>query len=527
MSGSATASDTRAALPLEERLRRALQHVTDPPVEVRETHISWVFLTPDRAYKLRKPVQHAFVDQSTPDRRRVLAEEEARLNAELAPGVVLGVRAVIEVNASVVLASRDTPGAVDWVVEMRRFDEDATMAARLACGALTDDDVRAVGARLAAFHRAAERVRVAAPAARAQATIDRNLEELMAVAGDRVASSALLAAERFGAAFVAGHRAELEARAASGLVVDGHGDLRAEHVVLEPDGVIVVDRLEFDRELRTVDPADDLAFLVMDLTVHGGADAARTLVAAYREAGGDPGGDALVAFYAWYRALVRAKVRFLRAAETGGDVHEAALAHARELLDLAARMAWTARGPMLLLVTGPPGTGKSTLARALGAASGLPVVSSDTERKRALGLPAGERAPDAAYDDAARAAVYREIGERAGALLSDGGAIVDATFTTAELQQAFLSALPAGADAALRVVRCSLEPAVLRERLAARRPETAHGSDAGPAVAERLAAEMAAFPVDASRRLVVETDATEDEMVGRVAAWLDEVMGEG
>lgn len=527
MTDAATAADARSAQPLAERLRRALQRVTDPPVEVRETHLCWVLLTPDRAYKLRKPVRYPFVDQSTPARRLALADAEVRLSDDLAPGLVLGVRAVIEVNASVVLAPRDTPGAVDWVVEMRRFDEDATMAARLARGALTDADVRAVAARLAAFHRCAERVAIAAPAARTQALIDRNLEELMAVAGDRVAAAELLAAERFGAAFVAGHRAELEARAASGLVVDGHGDLRAEHVVLEPDGVIVVDRLEFDRELRTVDTADDLAFLVMDLTVHGGADAARKLVSAYREAGGDPGDDALIAFYAWYRALVRAKVRLLRAAETAGAAREAAAAHARELLDLAARMAWAARGPVLLLVTGPPGAGKSTLARALAAASGLPVLSSDAERKRALGLAADERAPDEAYDDAARAAVYRRLGERAGALLATGGAIVDATFATAELQQAFLDALPAGADATLRVVRCSVAPTVLRARVAARRPETAHGSDAGPAVAARLSAAMAPLPVDARRRLVVETDATGEAMVARVASWMDEVMGEG
>jgi aminoglycoside phosphotransferase family enzyme/predicted kinase len=527
MTGAATMSEARSALPLDERMRRALQHVNDPPVEVRETHISWVFLTPDRAFKLRKPVRYPFVDQSTPDRRLALAEAEERLSAELAPGLVLGVRAVIEVNTSVVLAPRDTPGAVDWVVEMRRFDEDATMAGRVVRGALTEADISAVAARLAAFHRVAERVDVAAPAARVQAMIDRNLEELMAVAGDRVAAGELLAAERFGAAFVAGHRAELEARAAAGLVVDGHGDLRAEHVVLEPDGVIAVDRLEFDRELRTVDPADDLAFLAMDLSVHGAADAAWALVAAYRQAGGDPGGDALIAFYAWYRALVRAKVRLLRAGATDGETHDAALAHARELLDLAARMAWTARGPLLLLVTGPPGTGKSTLADALGAASGLPVLSSDAERKRVLGIDADERAPDEAYDDAARAAVYRRIGERAGAQLQAGGVIVDATFASAELQQAFLEALPAGAEAALRVVRCSLEPRVLAQRLAARRPATAHGSDAGPAVAERLAATMAPFPVDARRRLVVETDAPAGEMVGRVAAWLDEVMGEG
>ena len=127
------------------------------------------------------------------------------------------------------------------------------------------------------------------------------------------------AAKRFTAAFLVAHRDELVARAADGRVRDGHGDLRAEHVVLRPAGAppLVVDRLEFDARLREIDVADDLAFLVMDLESLGaaGTRAARTLVAAYREAGGDPGSDALIAFYGTYRALVRAKVHLLRAAQ--------------------------------------------------------------------------------------------------------------------------------------------------------------------------------------------------------------------
>lgn len=523
MSGPATTADARA-VPLQERLRRALQHVTDPPVELRETHLSWVLLTPDRAVKLRKPVRHAFVDQSTPALRRRLSEAEARINAELAPGLVLGVRAVVPMNTSFVLAPAHTPGAVDWVVEMRRFDEDRTMAALLQAGELTGHDVQAVARRLAAFHRGAEPVHVPSPLTRVQATCDRNTEELLALVDGVIPAGELLAAERFAAAFVVGHRDELSARAASGHVIDAHGDLRAEHVVLEGDDVLVVDRLEFDRELRTVDAADDLAFLVMDLLSLGGTAEAGDLVAAYRDAGGDPGSDALIAFYAAYRALVRAKVALLRAAELTGETQAASVEQARSLLALAARLAWRGRGPTLLLVTGPPGSGKSTLAHALAAASGLPVLSSDRERKRALGLAETDPAPAASYGDAQRADVYRHLAQGAAELLPGGGAIVDATFATADLQRAFLDALPPSAHGALRVVRCSLAADVADARVRARQPQDAAGSDAGPEVAARLAQDMTPFPVPSGQRLVVETDAEETEMVARVAAWLDEVM---
>lgn len=527
MSGASQTADTRTAEPLHERLRRALQHVTDPPVELRETHLSWVLLTPDRAVKLRKPVRHAFVDQSTPLQRLRLSEEEARISAALAPGLVLGVRAVVPMNTSFVLAPPDTPGAVDWVVEMHRFDEGQTMAALLARGEITDEHLAQVAGRLVAFHRGASPVHVASPVGRVQAMCDRNTEELLPLVDGVVPPPDLAAAERFAAAFVIGHREELAARAAAGHLVDGHGDLRAEHVVLQDDGVLVVDRLEFDRDLRIVDAADDLAFLVMDLWSLGGADVADRLVAAYRHAGGDPGEDALIAFFGVYRALVRAKVALLRAAELSGPSRDATTERARTLLRLATRLMWRARGPMLLLVTGPPASGKSTLAHALASASGLPVLSSDRERKRLLGIDEAAHAPTGAYTDAQRAEVYRHLAGGAAELLAAGGAIVDATFATSEMQAAFVEALPGRAREAIRVVRCSLDPDVAARRAAERRPEGASGSDAGPEVAAMLAAQMSPFAVPTARRLVVETDAEEAEMVGRVAAWLDELLAHG
>lgn len=520
-----TTAAAAPAEPMEARLRRALQHVNDPPVELRETHLSWVFLTRDRAYKLRKPVRHPFVDQRTAAQRRRLSEEEARINEPLAPGLVVGLRAVLPLNTSFVLAPPDTPGAIDWVVEMRRFDERGTLAARLAHGDVADSDLRALAERLAAFHAAAPSVAVASPVARVQATMDRNAEELLPLLEGVAPASDLLALERFATAFVVGHRGEIAARAAAGHIVDGHGDLRAEHVVFEADGVMVVDRLEFDPALRTLDTADDLAFLVMDLLSLGAPEAADTLVRAYREAGGDPGSDALIAFHAAYRSMVRAKVDLLRARELDGAARHDVVERARAHLTLAARLAWRGRGPLVLLVSGPPGSGKSTLAAALAAASGLPVLSSDRERKRALGIAAEATAPAEAYDDEARAAVYRDLGEGAAELLARGGAIVDATFASAAHQEAFLAALSDEARKAVRVLRCSADAAVVAERVAARTPERAAGSDAGPDVAAQLAAEMTPFPVASALRLIVETDAPPAEMVSRVAAWLDELLG--
>ena len=171
-----------------------------------------------------------------------------------------------------------------------------------------------------------------------------NFHELLAIVEQRAEVEWVLALERFAHAFVVAHAQMLDARARRGFVREVHGDLRAEHVLLD-ETLQVVDCIEFDRGLRELDVADDLAFLVMDLAAVGGERFARTLVGAYRDAGGDPGEDRLIAFYAAYRALVRAKVALLRAAQypASSSEHGHESAAARDLLAVAERFAWRAR----------------------------------------------------------------------------------------------------------------------------------------------------------------------------------------
>jgi predicted kinase len=282
----------------------------------------------------------------------------------------------------------------------------------------------------------------------------------------------------------------------------------------------IVDRLEFDARLRTTDVSADLAFLVMDLEHLGVGDAAHLLVAAYREAGGDPGSDELLAFHGVHRALVRAKVALLRAGQLAAadpDAAAAARAQADALLTLAERLAWRARGPLVLAVSGPPASGKSTLAAALAQRSGLPVLSSDVQRKQCRGLDPGDPAPGDAYTDAARAAVYRELGELAA---GGPGAIVDATFGEPLFRRAFLEGL--GDATSLRVLECQAPVGVRARWARRRRPADARGSDAGADVAARLGARFSGWdelPEEAILALRSGVDA--GRLVDQVADWLD------
>ena len=254
-------------------------------VEVRETHISWVFLAGERAYKLKKPVRLPFVDYGTAERRRHMCEEEVRLNRRLAADVYLGVRAVVRGGARLELDEPDHPDAVAHVVEMRRFDERRTLAALLGRG--EPGSLEPLARLLARFHDAAPVIERADPVGALRDTFEENSATLRGlVPGEHAAD--VNALDRFAWSYLAAHEARIRRRARAGRVRDGHGDLRTDHVLLE-DGPRVVDCVEFAPHLRQIDTANDLSYLVMDLVARGAPAAAQQLLDAYRAAGGTRG----------------------------------------------------------------------------------------------------------------------------------------------------------------------------------------------------------------------------------------------
>jgi len=306
--------------------------------------------------------------------------------------------------------------------------------------------------------------------------------------------------------FLAARRWELDRRAAGGRVRDGHGDLRAEHVLLGGERE-VVDAIEFDPALRRIDTGLDLAFLAMDLHAARREDLAAALLGAYRSAGGDPGDDGLIAFFAAYRAQVRAKVGLLR-----GDRQEA-----DRLLALADRLAWRARGPLVIAVGGAAATGKTTLAAGLAAASGLPHVSSDMTRKRMLGVEPTARAPLAAYSREAGLRTYRELGRLAA---SAGSVVVDATFRRRSERDAFRDGLGAGPPAVF--VECRAPRDVVRRRAAERLADPDRVSDATPDIALRQHDAFEPFDeVPATGHVTVRSDLPVDALVEEVGDALD------
>jgi hypothetical protein len=484
-------------------------------VEIVESHISWVFLAGERAFKLRKPVVFPFLDYGTPDRRREMCEEEVRLGRRLAPDLYLGVRPLVRSDGGWALGASGDPGE-EHVVEMRRFDEAYTLAALVSRSEADPALMRSVARHVAAFHRAAE---PAPPgsfnAGAVVATVSENFGTLLPYA-DALDSRKLAAAHRFAVAFLHARHEQLEDRATRGFARDCHGDLRAEHVILEGGSVEVFDPVEFDPALRRIDVCADLAFLVMDLIAAGADDLAATLISEYEAAGGDHGGRSLLFFYAAYRAWVRAKVACLRAGELAPAERAPPLTEARHFAELARRLAWRARGRLVIVVCGASATGKTQLAERVASVSGLPHLSSDVVRKGLAGLAPQQRAPESEYSDDMSMRTYRELGARAAG--KPDGAIVDATFRRTAHRAAFAEAF--GGQALF--VECLAPAAVVAERAARRDLDRERVSDATAEIAARQRGEFEPLDeVAPGAHLPLRTDRPVDELLAELEVWLD------
>jgi aminoglycoside phosphotransferase family enzyme len=248
---------------------------TGAAVQIMETHMSWIFLTGDRAFKLKKPVKFPYLDFSTVALRERYCRAELALNRRLAPDVYLRV-VPLTLNEGQALQIGGKGEIVDWLVEMRRLPCDR-MLDRLIVGRLVDDQTTArLAARLGSFYRSAQGVRVSplAYVSRLEAEQRLNRVALSREGFPIDQQRAIRVLNRVDKA-LGTHRSRLEARAASGCLVDGHGDLRPEHICFQ-DGVIIFDCLEFSEVLRQVDPVDEIAYLAIECSRLGAGLTAKT-----------------------------------------------------------------------------------------------------------------------------------------------------------------------------------------------------------------------------------------------------------
>jgi aminoglycoside phosphotransferase family enzyme len=326
----------------EPTLAQKVAHLSRPEsygegtsaVEMIETHMSYVFLTDSYVYKLKKPVRHPFLDFSTLQARRFNCDEELRLNRRLARNVYL---AVIALTLGAEGLQIDGPGtAVEWLVKMRRLPRHLMLDRAIQERRLNENDVARFTRVLAAFYRDAPRVSMT-PSDYCARLTHAVLDDRRALASpdysldggvlDRIVERLL--------GFLDERKALLRERVEKHMIVEGHGDLRPEHVCLAAEPVFI-DCLEFNRDLRIVDPGDELGYLAMECELLGADYVRHAVFATYRECTGDAVDDSLISFYQAHRALLRAKLAAWHLKDGLTDRgREAWLARARQYLHLA------------------------------------------------------------------------------------------------------------------------------------------------------------------------------------------------
>ncbi len=511
----------------------AYPHPVDGSVEVRQTHISAVFLAGAYAYKVKKPLDLGFLDFRDLARRHHFCLEEVRLNRRLAPDVYLGVVPVTRAGGRHVMDGSGEP--VEYAVWMRRLPDDATLAEGLARGELTPDIMAEVGGRLARFHAVADcGAEVAQWAGLETVAFNarENFQQLAPYAGRSLAEPVLVRLRDLTERWLDRLRPVIEDRAARRVPRDTHGDLRLDHIYRfaaapPPGDLVIIDCIEFNERFRFADPVSDLAFLTMDLRFRGRPDLATTLAEAWFHVSGDEEGRQLLPFYEAYRAVVRAKVGSMTLDEpeipAAQRAAEAQRARAHGLLALGA-LAPAAERPGLVLVTGLPGTGKSRLAAGLAEAAGLAVVSTDVTRKALAGVPWGEGTPADPHLDLYTPEwndrTYDACLEQAATHLAAGGRVaVDGTLREARRRAAFLDLARQLCVPALVLV-CEASAATVRARLDAR---TGDASDATWAVYQQLRARWEA-PGAAEPARSVDAGASAERAVGQA---LDRAQGVG
>ena len=388
----------------------------DLDAQVRETHTGIVFLVGDKAYKAKKPLTTDFLDFSTPERRERACEDEVALNRRLAPDSYLGVGHF----------SFPGDGGAEPVVVMRRYPDDARLATLVKNGEPVHHHLCVIAETLARFHEEALRsgaIDAEGSDSAALARWQQNLLELDRHSGAVIPRESLDEVARLATQFISGRGALFTQRIAERRIVDGHADLLADDIFCMPDGPELLDCLEFDDHLRYVDGLDDAAFLAMDLEFLGRKDLGDYFLDQYSRRAGDGGPQALRDFYIAYRAVVRAKVDCIRVAQG----HRDAATDARRHIDIAVDhlRAGTVR---LILVGGGPGTGKTTLSRALAGKIGARVISTDEVRRelRQSGVIAGGVGglDSGLYTPENKAAVYDEVLRRARSALSGGSSVI-------------------------------------------------------------------------------------------------------
>ena len=446
-------------------------------VSVVETHISWVLLTGQFAYKIKKPVNFGFLDFSTLERRQFCCYEELRLNRRLAADLYID---VVKITGTPEQPSVDGDGeAIEYAVKMMQFPAGYTLSERAERGQLGVDDIDQITDIIADFHESVAQADAASPYGTGDCIkrwFVENFDHIRPLLADDRHKQQLQLIQDWGDAEWTSKADLMALRKRQGHVRECHGDLHLSNMTLIDGKVTLFDCIEFNPMLRWIDVVSEIAFLVIDLLHFGYERLAFRLLNHYLQRTGDYQGLALLRYYLVYRALVCAKVSLLRHAQQAN--HQPCLSYT-EFADLAER--YIQAGRIVLIIThGYSGSGKSTLSGQLAEKTGAVQIRSDIERKRLFGYRAQERTgsglDSGLYTQDASLKTYRYLADCATAVIAAGfSAIIDAAFLKSEQRELFKQ-LAADCGVPLLIVDFQASDAELCRRIRLRQQDASEAT---------------------------------------------------
>ncbi len=511
-------NDLKAWFDRIEAIRHsAVWSADEQPIEKIQTHISVLLLGRHHVLKFKKPVDFGFLDYTTLEKRKIACENEVRLNRRLCPDTYLGVEAFHDASGAI----------IEYAVRMKRLPEARMLDKLVERGEVREAMIEEIAARLLAFHRTAARgpeiSRWGSLAeirhnweenfAQTRPFIDRTIRKTdFELVQDRVAQWLSEKADRFAR------------RIEQGKIVDGHGDVRCESICVGEDAICIYDCIEFNDRFRCDDVASEVAFLAMDLDARGRPDLGYFFAEEYARRSDDEALFGLLPFYKCYRAYVRGKVLSFRLDEPEFSEAERAQAQARAaaFFELSRRYATPLQQPMLIVVGGLSGTGKTAVARALASELGLRVLSADAIRAALFGAAKHPAAYGAgAYTATANRNTYDALLAKGREILARGDSVIlDATFRHAEDRHR-AEALAKELSREFRLLECRAPEDIVRERLARRAVSKEGESDADWKIyLQQREAGDTICPPENPHCLVVETAGPLPEVARNAADWL-------
>ncbi len=453
-------------------------------VELLHTHISWVLLAGQYAYKIKKPVKFDFLDFSDLNKRKHFCEEELRLNQRFSPDIYLAVVPITSDNTTIRMNGKSTP--LEYAVKMRRFSQEARLDNMLVHHQLSPHHIDNFAQRIASFHLIAPHASdnsLFAAADNVCKPIAENFEQIKQcikepTITDQIQALSLWAKHRHQQLY-----AVFEQRKALGFIRECHGDLHLANMALIHQQATLFDCIEFNESFRWIDVMSEIAFLCMDLDDHHCPSLAWRFLNNYLSLTGDYAGLQVFNYYLAYRAMVRAKVSCLQLTQT--DLSDTEIKQTQKKFQgyiLLAKQYTVPRDTPLIITHGLSGSGKSTLTQILLEKLGAIRIRSDIERKRLFDLHSRSHAEDHIkqnrYSEKSFQATYQHLTDMARLIISCGfPVIIDATFLKQSQRQRCQS-LARQLQVPFIILDCQAPKHILQKRITHRLQQTNDASEA-------------------------------------------------